>query len=145
MVGGCNKVKCGSLNLIQQAGNSCCNSARLSSQKPVKRTINIPTGTGPCKGLTGATLAACNARQVKKENVKKQSENKQDKEKGGGKAVQAGPNKETIDSILRSSEDWRNAVDEQMKNCFGTGIPCSQAAIIGLALVLVIIVLPKIL
>ena len=41
--------------------------------------------------------------------------------------AKAGPNKETIDSILGSSEDWRNAVDEQMKNCFGTGIPCSQA------------------
>ena len=41
--------------------------------------------------------------------------------------AKAGPNKETIDSILGSSEDWRNAVDEQMKNCFGTGIPCSRA------------------
>jgi hypothetical protein len=140
MVGGCNKVKCGSLNLIQQAGNSCCNSVRLSSQKPVKRTIDIPTGTGPCKGLTGTILAACNARQVKKENVKKQSENKQDKEKGGGKAVQAGPNKETIDSILGSSEDWRNAVDEQMKNCFGIGIPCQTLAIaVGAGIVLLLV------
>lgn len=145
-VPGCSKVKCGSLSVVQRAASPCCNSARLSPQKTPKRTIDIPTGTGPCKGLTGATLLACNAKQVVSGSIKKQSQNKEDKEQGGsGRAVPAGPNKETSDSILGSREDWDKALKDQVDNCFGTGIPCGQAAIIGLALVLVLVILPKVL
>ena len=143
MVWGRNKVKCGSLSLIQKAGNPCCSGARLPPQKTPMRTINIPSGTGPCKGLTGRTLTACNAKQVVKAGIKKQSENKKDKEQGGsGKAVQAGPNKETSDSILGSPKEWTDAINNQINNCFGTEIPCGYLAIAGLAVV-VLIMVPK--
>lgn len=141
-VPGCAKVKCNTLSTIQKAGNPCCTSARLSPpRKDTKRTIDIPSGTGPCKGLTGQTLVACNAKQVVKGGIKKQSVNKTDKEQGGsGKTVPAGPNKETSDSILGSSEDWQKAIDDQMNNCFGTGIPCPMLALaVGAAIVLLLV------
>jgi hypothetical protein len=105
------------------------------------RTINIPSGTGPCKGLTGRTLTACNAKQVVKAGIKKQSANKEDKEQGGsGRAVPAGINKETSDSILGSPEEWGDAIKNQMDNCFGTGIPCPMLALaVGAGIVLLLV------
>ena len=63
------------------------------------------------------------------------------KEKGGGKAVQAGPNKETIDSILGSSKDWGNSIKKQMDSCFGTGIPCGTLAVMGGAVLILILIM----
>ena len=61
------------------------------------------------------------------------------KEKGGGKAVQAGPNKETAESILGSPQDWADATAGK---CLGLiPIPCEMLAIAVGAIVILLVVL----
>lgn len=128
--GGCSKVNCSSMSNAERAFNSCCN----NRAGPVKRPIDIPAGTGRCAGKTGRDLLNCKARQITRDAIKRQPG-------GSGKAVPAGFNKETSDSILGSPGEWGKAITDQLENCFGTGIPCGTLLIGGLAAVILIMVI----
>ena len=133
----CAKTNCSKLSLAQKAISKCCNASER--EKPVKKVvIDIPKGTGKCAGKTGQALVTCNAKQVVKGGITAASRDKKDKKQGGsGKTVPAGANKETIDSILGSPEDWANATKG---TCMGIiPLPCEMAALaIGAVIVLIL-------
>ena len=98
--------------------------------RPVRKTIDIPAGTGKCAGLTGQKLLSCNAKQTVGDAVKKQ--------KGSGKTTEANPG-DVSNLILGSPEDWKKALEAQ-GNCAGLPIPCPLLAIgAGAVLVLILV------